>query len=144
MPKIKVTFPEDYKRTNRHDKSIIAHRTTLITAQQIKLPQEMIIQFKNMPIQQLGETPVLPGRNNRVMLSTQLSMRDLVYPLIHELIHLNQIHTHRLVVSKRGTYFWDSKPYHVELDKISYQDYMNLPWERDAYERQTSLLRKVI
>lgn len=57
--------------------------------------------------------------------------------IAHELIHLNQYHTGELVY-KNNLLTWQGKEYN--LQEISY----NLrPWEDDAFQKETELVRKI-
>lgn len=55
--------------------------------------------------------------------------------LIHELIHAEQYHENRLALTDDSTWFkWKGE----EVSK-RYQNYIDLPWEAEAYERSAEL-----
>ena len=58
----------------------------------------------------------------------------------HEMVHVKQWNSLQLVYS--GSYYWDSKRYHSIGDKLSYQEYKNLPWETEAFSRQDELYQE--
>ena len=44
-----------------------------------------------------------------------------------------------------GTYIWDNIQYrNVNPNSLSYQDYMNLPWEQDVNNRLENVLFQAI
>lgn len=65
--------------------------------------------------------------------------------LCHELVHAEQYHTKKL--TQNGTWFteqhWMGKLY-PHNPNMSHDEYMNLPWEKEAYEREDILYRYCI
>jgi hypothetical protein len=113
-------------------------------AEIIQLPDHIQIEFKQMGPSSYGETIVSPSLIKRIILNSDLSAKELFYPTIHELVHVSQIHTGRLSISRTGVYVWENKTYPIDPLKMSYKDYQQLPWERDAHEQQMILGKKLL
>ena len=105
------------------------------------LPAKVEIQFENMGPNVYGMTMLDPRFPNRIRLNQSLSLEEIVIPLTHELIHLHQMYTNRLRYSTGGRIFWDKTVYKVDMLKMSYDEYQQLPWERDVIEKQEKLLK---
>ena len=92
-----------------------------------------------------GETLLDPRRSiKRITLNVDLDTKALFYPTIHELVHISQIHTGKLAMSRTGVYVWENKTYSVDPIKLPYKEYQKLPWERDAHEQQIILGKKLL
>lgn len=100
------------------------------------LPAKIHVIFKDMGLNTYGETFFSSKNRNHIVLNSKLSLSDLFYPTIHELVHLSQIHTGKLSASRTGVFVWEHKTYQVDPRKMSYSDYQKLPWEVEAHEQQ--------
>jgi hypothetical protein len=79
---------------------------------------------------------------NRIAISTLLELHDIPKILTHELIHVSQKHTGLLKINSNGLCYWRGIPYTKVLpEEMSYEDYMNLPWELDVQKREKDLLK---
>jgi hypothetical protein len=58
----------------------------------------------------------------------------------HEMVHVKQWATSQLVFS--GVFFWGSRAYHADTSKLSYQEYLDLPWENEAFSKQDALYQE--
>lgn len=111
----------------------------------IPLPENIEIEFRCMGPSSYGETVLDPKRSTkRIVLNVDLDIKALFYPTIHELIHVSQMHTGRLAISRTGVYVWENKTYPVDPLKMPYREYQKLPWERDAHEQQMILGKKLL
>jgi hypothetical protein len=110
----------------------------------IDLPNNIIVEFVDLGPNMYGESTLTFNKDSKVRINLQLSYKELIYPLIHELLHLNQIHEGKLGVSRFGDYIWEGKTYKVDPAKISYKEYMQLPWEYDVSVRQKKLIEQII
>jgi hypothetical protein len=106
----------------------------------IVLPEQLEIQFEIMGQNVYGMTMLDPRFPNRIRLNQELSLEEIILPLVHELIHLNQIYTNRLSVRTGGRILWENQVYKVDSMKLNYQDYLDLPWEQDANEKQIKII----
>lgn len=103
----------------------------------LELPTVVEIEFQDLGKNSYGETSI---DNKRITLNFKLELNDLLIPLLHELIHLEQIHTGRLARSKDGHYVWEGQVFYVNPLDMSYEDYRQLPWEFDSDKKQQKLL----
>jgi len=116
-----------------------------IASQHITLPNYIEIEFCSLNQNVYAETLVNFKFKNRIRINESISIKELVKPLVHELIHLNQIHTGKLQTNDRGIYLWENIPYRPKSDVLTnYDSYVNLPWEVDARAREDQLLLLVL
>lgn len=131
-----------YKSSFKHSKNVelLIEKIVELVRQIYVLPNTIEIQFENMGPSVYGMTMLDPRFPNRIRLNQDLTERELIVPLAHELIHLNQTFTNRLQTRSGGRILWDNEIYKVDSLKMSYSEYQNLPWEQDAVSKQTKLL----
>jgi predicted metallopeptidase len=110
----------------------------------IKLPETIEILFKYLDLNVYAETIIEHRFKNRIHINNNLSAKEVIRPLVHELIHLNQTHTEMLQSNGRGICIWKGTRYSINNTIPDYNDYCNLPWEIDAIEREPELLRLVL
>lgn len=135
-----------------HDESIYSlQKEQLITnifkqvSEHIPLPENIEIEFRCMGHSSYGETILDPRKFiKRIVLNVDLDVKALFYPTIHELVHVSQIHTGKLAMSRTGVFVWENKTYSVDPIKLPYKEYQKLPWERDAHEQQIILGKKLL
>lgn len=58
----------------------------------------------------------------------------------HELVHLEQAELGWITLSRDNRFVWFGKKFAMAKN---YEEYMNLPWERDAYRRSPEIMREV-
>ena len=111
----------------------------------IALPDNIEVYFKKMNPSSYGET-VLDFRRtkNKIFINSELDIKSLFYLTIHELVHVSQIYTGKLAISRTGVFVWENKTYPVDPLKMSYREYQKLPWEVDAHEQQMILGKKLL
>ena len=110
----------------------------------IDLPDNIIVEFVDLGPNMYGESTLTFKKDSKVRINLQLSCKELIYPLIHELLHLNQIHEGKLSVTRFGDCIWEGKTYKIDQSKMSYKEYMQLPWEYDVSIRQKKLIEQII
>lgn len=111
----------------------------------LKLPKSLEVEFVDLHDSLYAETIVNPRYKNRIRLSSKLSEKEIIRPALHELIHLEQMYTGRLSSPRTGMYLWEGQLYnHNDLEKLSFVDYCNLPWETDVNERLDKLLISIL
>jgi hypothetical protein len=115
---------------------------TIAVANVIDLPKEIVIQFANLGDSVYGNTSIEHRFKNRIRINFQLNVTELPGPLVHELIHVNQVHV-GLLRAQTGVIFWRGQQYRVD-DNLTYQQHQALPWEMDAYDRQEQVLKKAL
>jgi hypothetical protein len=139
---IKVLFPKNSQPDIA--KAIIAERLCQAASLYISLPEYIEVHFADLGPGTYGEAILRPGINRVITVNLSLSTKEIVYPIVHELIHLNQMHEGKLAVSRTGVYVWEGKTYNLDPTKLSYNDYMQLPWEHDVSVRQKTLIEQII
>jgi len=110
----------------------------------MSLPDSLTIEFVAMPSNVYGDSTLDNKSNKLVRLNSQLRVNDLMIPLVHELIHVNQMHEGKLMITHDGIFIWDTVPYELNLEDIHYKDYQMLPWEADVRHRQPKLLEELL
>ncbi len=108
----------------------------------IELPKYIEIEFTELRTY-YGELLLDPRFKSRIRLDESLSSREVIAPIVHELLHLNQVHTGRLRNARHGVY-WDGKHHDVRLDEKNHKIYLSFPWEVDVAEKQQKLLEQIL
>jgi hypothetical protein len=119
---------------------IVLSRVCDIVNQTYTLPDEIQVEYKKLGENIYGETYLQDRFQNRICLNHNLEIHEIIKPFMHELLHLHQIHISLLSKRRDGSFLWNNRVYRVNKD-MSYQQYMNLPWELDVAEKQQKLLK---
>jgi len=136
------------------NKEKVITNTIYKTKKFISLPDVIEIEIQNFssPYYQreyryvLAET-VLDSRLkvNRIRINSELNEKEVVIPLIHELLHVNQIQEGKLSVYKNGDILWENKRYKLkDPTKSTYHYYEMLPWEVDVRAKEKKLLNLIL
>ncbi len=125
-------------------KAQVATKLCQASSMFIKLPDYIEILFVDMEDSVYGEAILSNGISRKIMINNSLSLNEIIYPITHELLHLNQLYEGRLSASRTGVYVWEGMTYKIDIHKISYTEYMNLPWEIDVLERQKTLIEQIL
>ena len=142
---IKFIFPRtDILCYADADKCKIARSICEGMAELISLPDELSIEFISMPKNVYGDSTLDNKSKKYIRLNSELHVNDLMIPLVHELIHVSQMHEGILMITHDGIFIWDTVPYEVNLSDIHYKDYQMLPWEADVRHRQPKLLPELL
>lgn len=126
------------------NKEKIIHKVCSILSRKLKLPTSITIVIKKLEPAIYAETSLQNMSQYRIVINSDLSIRDMITPLVHELIHLNQIYTGKLI-GKKGSYFWEGIEYKVKSGlSQTYNDYQSMPWEMDVNQKLPKLLEFVL
>ena len=106
----------------------------------LKLPRDIVVEFKKMPGSVWAETILGRRGGNRVTINDILNEHEIKIPLIHELIHLDQQFTGRLVSLGHNIVLWEGQQYREIPLEADYLGYKNQPWEEDVDQRIAKLL----
>jgi len=106
----------------------------------LDLPDIIEIEFIQLGPNNYGETLIDYRKPNRIRINLDLSINDIVIPLTHELLHLEQIYQKRLSNTRFGDIIWENKTYKVSKS-MTYNDYLALPWEQDVAKKQQKVLK---
>lgn len=109
----------------------------------LDLPDTIEIEFVHLGPSNYGETVIDYRYPNRMRINLDLSLTEIVIPLVHELLHLEQVKQGRLTNNRFGDILWENKVYKVQKT-LSYKDYTELPWELDVAEKQQKVLKKLV
>jgi hypothetical protein len=139
---VNVRFPKNYQPDI--EKAKVATSLCQAASLYINLPDNIIIEFVDLGPSMYGESTLTFNKDSKVRINLQLSCKELIYPLVHELLHLNQIHEGRLSVTRFGDCVWEGKTYKIDQSNMSYKDYMQLPWELDVRDREKELLANIL
>jgi hypothetical protein len=91
------------------------------------------------PIRSLKTTGmhVEDGENlNKIFVDPRYSVLRVLSTIAHELIHAEQYFTGKMSIQDGYFRAWNGKGYQMPK---SYDEYINLPWEKEAFERQDDL-----
>jgi hypothetical protein len=72
-----------------------------------------------------------------VVIKTKMSIKDIGLTLAHEMVHVRQF-AKGILKSKNGVSYWKGKRYAKKTN------YLDRPWEQDAFARQEIVFRKSI
>lgn len=125
------------------DVKLLVNRLVEICHDVINLPNDIQIEFRKLDPNEYGQTSLNPRYKNRITINSDLSLSEIVKPIIHELCHMSQLHENRLYKHRDETYIWEGKKYKLK-SAMTYQDYRNLPWELDVEEKEKVLYKKIL
>jgi hypothetical protein len=124
------------------DRELVVTNIINIVSTLIDIPEYIEVEFRSLK-SLYGELLLDPRFKSRLRLEETLSSKEIIIPLIHELIHLNQVHAGRLKASRIGIY-WDGKFHNMKNKEITPEVWANFPWERDVAQKQQKLLENVL
>ena len=82
---------------------------------------------------------------NRIGIHYNLDFESIPKILVHELIHVSQKHLGHLLIKPNGMCYWHGIFYTKKSpEEMTYEEYHNLPWELDAYSRQSKVLQEAL
>jgi hypothetical protein len=126
---------------NLHKVKVIKNVVRILSSY-LKLPNEIFVEFRNMGPFAYGETKLDPKSKRKIILNDSLATKEIVFPFVHELIHLDQIENKKLDVYKNGDIYWQGKKYTYDyVKRCSYTEYTQLPWEQEVIKKQKKLLQ---
>jgi hypothetical protein len=96
------------------------------------------VYFRNM-IEDTGRCYDRTKTHFVIVLSPDMSRNESLRVLAHECVHIAQFVTGKLFI-KNGEGHWKSKIY-KETDDMSYAAYRALPWEKEAFRRQSKVAK---
>lgn len=130
---LNIEFVLHDKELDNFTKQTIIRICELVNTK-LELPNTIQVEYKRLSDSTYGELSLHSKFRNRVVINSILETHELITPLIHELIHVHQIHTGQLDIRRDSVYIWNKRTYHVE-NNMSYKQYLELPWETDVTEK---------
>lgn len=138
---VQVNFQYQVPGRNLQKESIIRSVTQRV-AGVISLPQFIEVYIYNLGVAVQGG---IDNSMNRVILNSTLTIPEIPKILIHELIHVNQKYTGKLVVSGDGMYLWEGRVYNAKHpEKLTRAEYLALPWEADVVSNIATIVNKAL
>lgn len=141
---IKYGHAKGWKRTAFELADIIKSNVDVITSL-LDLPETIYIRIKPLK----GRTHGLWTNSSKTLCidPRRTNMDTLIETLFHELVHAEQYKQGRLVRKlneevRQYQDFWEGTPFKRPSNvrsKGRYQKYLNLPWEKEAFEREKTL-----
>ena len=111
----------------------------------LSLPDYIEIEIESLAESVYAESIANTRFKNRIRLNDKLTLTELIQPIVHELIHLEQIHMGRLSTNRQGHFIFDNKVYkNLDPLKLTFEDYKNLPWEQDVRMKEKRILDYVL
>jgi len=127
------------------DQEKVAINLCLRASKIIDLPDEIEVEFVKMLPSVYGETLLYGRFKNRFRINDCLSPKEIIKPVVHELIHIHQVHIGRLKAMRDGTYIWDGRQYkNTDPNLLENSAYRNLPWEQDVENVMDSILNRIL
>lgn len=138
--RVKFAYAKDC--TPDEDKQKIITSICTSAARYLRLPDTITVQLLSMGNSTYGETVLDPRMLDTIRINHDLSLNDFIYPVCHELIHLDQIVTGRLSATKSGKIYWEGCLY-TDSEK-EFEQYQKLPWEEDVTIRIEQLIKNIL
>lgn len=85
-----------------------------------------------------GVTTEIPGIGYFVVINSKMSMIQTALTLAHEMVHVYQLAKGILKTGKSGKKIWAGKTFSAKTN------YLDQPWEIQAYSRQELILRRAL
>jgi hypothetical protein len=127
------------------DQEKVAIKLCECVAQVIELPNNIELEFANLAPNVYGETLLFGKFKNRFRISDSLSPKEIIKPIVHELIHVHQVHVGKLSVMRDGTHIWMGRQYrNVDPNTLENSVYNNLPWEQDVLNNIDGIISHMI
>lgn len=111
----------------------------------LDLPTTLEIEFSNLTDSVYAQTILDYRFKNRIRINSALTAKETIVPLVHELIHIHQIHIGKLAVYRNGMIFWEGNTYNINnMDVMDYKSYLQLPWEVDVANKEKNILAYIL
>lgn len=142
MPNTIVYFNQCLKDENKEKLSkIIVEKSS----RYLPLPDTVEIEYKKLGHSLYGETLLLVNKTNRFRINDSLNIKEIIFPITHELIHLSQVVEGILTFKKNGVIVWNKREYKVKDPyTLSYEQQQQLPWESDVVKKQQYILSQIL
>jgi len=137
---IKFIYSGDKFDRNRE---LVVENVFRIVSGIIEIPDSIEVEFRLLSQSVYGETLLDKRYKNRIRLHEGLSVKEVIIPLIHELLHLNQTYTGKLSGRRDGSFLWNSKVYYAPKTP-TVPEWSKLPWEIDVAEKENLVLEQVL
>jgi hypothetical protein len=126
-------------RKPRNLKKAILLKALDYAEEYLKMPFDidLTIEFEKLEGVEVGFAMDADDNEYEITIDSKQTPRQMIHTLLHELVHVNQYVTGRLVSGEgRKPNRWLGKP--------NYDDYANQPWEIEAYDLDKKMMRNFI
>lgn len=121
----------------------IVDKIALAVSNIIELPPILEVCIYNLGKSVYGGIDMI--HMNRIGINHDLPIESVPLILTHELIHVHQKFTKVLKITRKGEFYWHGVLITKNLsESMPYDEYINLPWEYDAYSKQQEVLSKAL
>lgn len=110
----------------------------------IQLPDLIEVEFTPLEASIYGETILDFTFKNRLRINDALTPEEAIHALVHELIHIHQMHVGKLSSPRPGIIVWNKTQYRVDPSKMTYAEHQMLPWEVEVQSKQITVLNEVL
>jgi len=142
---LKFLFPKNYITSDKDsNKCKIARSVCEAVAEHLSLPDKLTIEFCDLGNNHYADSLLKHDSEKHIRMNTLLEVNDILTPLVHELIHINQMHEGRLMIANDSIYIWDKVTYELIMEDLPYKEYLMLPWELDVAHRQPILMQEIL
>lgn len=133
-----------YQNNQRcHKREVIITSFTKLVASVIDLPEIVEVCLYPMEKNVYGGIDMI--RVNRIGINIEIPLESIPKILTHELIHVSQKHTGILKINRAGMCYWHGTAYTKQSPKdMSYQEYLELPWEVDVQNRLDAVFKEAL
>lgn len=133
-------FYKDGKK--RQDFEAVADQVIMRMARLTQLPERIQLHF--LPLDHRTYGGVDQRYHNRIAINSSLSLKEFIYILIHELIHVSQRETGRYTI-QNGWHYWNGKPItNRDPETLPHREYAQLPWEMDVASKQQLYFNSIL
>ena len=109
----------------------------------LNLPEIRSLKIKSTKSKTLEGWADVSNGHAKISLNRGLKGAELFCVVAHEMVHISQLLSGRLVTAAPDLFIWDGKVTRLtdkKMDKISPRKYRELPWEAEAYAYGDSFL----
>ena len=139
---MRILYVQSLHDADVAQRAVIARICTLMS-ELIELPEAIEIELQSLQDHEYAHACLDHRFRQRIRINCNLSARDIMPVLVHELIHVHQLHTQQLRVLNQHQVQFRGAVYELH-DDLSYDEYLQLPWEQDCYSQQSRLLKEIL
>lgn len=133
----RALYNDPKRRETARNAAIVMQRALDTLRTQLDLPADLTVRVCTFRGPHIGGQYMNHVKTAAVRLR---KFRDMINSLAHELVHAEQYHQGRLEWTG-NVYMWNGAP--CRNRGTTYNAYRNLPWEAEAFARQTQLAYSV-
>lgn len=134
-------FYQNNKPSYQHQ--AIIDKFAVAASQVIELPSLIEVCIYDLGNSVYGGIDML--KINRIGINYNIPFNEIPRILIHELIHVHQKHKGFLRITRNKSCYWHGIMITNKMpEEMSYQEYINLPWELDVANKEKKIMQEVL